>query len=73
MAFIFFKTRFLYFKVNCLKIMIKYVELENADQVLEKLNVFRSHGWSLNTQYTQIVPTLYGKYLLYYDEKLDLE
>lgn len=53
--------------------MIKYVELENSNQVLEKLNVFISHGWSLNTQYTQIVPTSYGKYLLYYDEKLDLE
>lgn len=53
--------------------MIKYVELENADQVLEKLNVFRNNGWNIVMYYTQIVPTTYGKYLLYYDEKLDLE
>lgn len=53
--------------------MIKYVELENTDQVLEKLNKFKDNGWNLGNNYIQIVPTAYGKYLLYYDEKLDLE
>ena len=51
--------------------MIKLIELDTKEQVLDKLNEWRATGWALKNVYNRIVPTLDGKFLVYYDEILD--
>lgn len=53
--------------------MIKFIKLENESQVVDKLNKFKDSGWNLNVVYNQIVPTIDGKFIVFYDEKLELK